>query len=333
MVTINKINIKQFDEIQKEFTKNIGMVLQKIGTSHKTKALHKLMSEGILYIGYGTSSMSNKTAEFGSAYTKGNKLSGLIADLSNVIDQSDLSEVAKKVRDITTANSELSRVKTTITDTSSMQMKNLDKRIVDIYKGILDSIDYFALVDVYYYLYINVLANIGLKGNGKNKIFEKSYEIFTIVVNKILTDTHTNVPREDSLKLAIILEYVFTRVFTDQSAQSTLGQLAKMYSQENIEFLKDLKPNEYDKFKDIATLLSKSNIVNITTSSFMSAFHKLIGEGAKNSMDGTFDELVAYVVSSNYKSNIFDSRKVASEEQERLEQLILNYKKDLIVKG
>jgi hypothetical protein len=334
VVTINKINLKQNDEIQKEFTKNIGMVLQKIGSSHKTKALHNLMEKGMLYIGYGTSDISrNRAAEFGIQYLTGNKLSGLTADISSVVDKADLNEVAKKVRDISAANKELTRIKTTVTDTSAMQMKNLDKEIKKLFKEILDAIDYFDLVDVYYYLYINTLAIIGLKGNGKNKIFEVTYEIFTIYVNKILVSTHNIVAPQDRLKLAIILEYVFTRTFTEQSAQSTIGQLSKMYSQENVQFLKDLKPNDYTEFKDIAILLTKAELVNITQNSFLGEFHKLIGEGAKRSMEGTFDELVAYIISSNYKSNKFDSRKIAEKEQERLEQLILNYKKDLIIKA
>ena len=48
-------------------------------------------------------------------------------------------------------------------------------------------------------------------------------------------------------------------------------------------------------------------------------------------MAGTFDELVAYVISTNYKSSLFDAPKIAEKEQERLEQLILNFKKDIVL--
>jgi len=332
VVTINKINLKQEDRIQKEFLKNIDLVLQKIGSSHKTKAISGLVRKEMLYIGYGITDVARKrNAEFGIQYLNGNKLSGLAADISAIVDVTDLPETSKIVKEIEQANKELSRVKTTITDTSSIQLQNLDKTIQKLFDKLLDNIDYFNLVDIYYYLYIDTLTIIGLKGNGKNKIFETSYDIFKVIINKILIKSHNKIQYEDNKKFEIILDYMFARVFTEQSSQTVLSKLVRMYSEEDVQFLKDLKPNEYTEFKNIATLLTKANIVNITEGALMSNFSTIIGTGAQKSMDGTFDELVAYIISTNYKSSLFDAQKVADKEQERLEQLILNFKKDIVL--
>ena len=334
MVTINKINLKEHDTIQKEFSKNIGLVLQKIGTSHKTRALHQLISKEMLYVGFGIKDISNKrSAVYGTRFLTGNKLSGLIADISAIVDKADLSDVSKKIRDLDKAKNELSRVKTTITDTSSIQMKNLDEKIKQLFQDIIDSIDYFTLVDVYYYLYVETLTSIGLKGNGKNKIFETTYNVFRAVINKVLNKLHVKVEDSERKKLDVILDYIFIRSFTDQSAQTTLAKLSRMYGEESVTFLKELKPNDYDEFKNIATLLTKGGIVNITESAFMNEFTTIVGESSKKSMNGTFDELVAYIISANYKSSLFDAPNISREDQERLEQLILNFKKDITLKG
>lgn len=330
MVTINKINLKQQDKVQKKFLKNILVVLQKIGSSHKTKALHDLVRREALYIGYGITDISKKrNAEFGVPYITGNKLSGLAADISAIVDKSDLSDIAKKVQEIGKSNKELSRIKTTITDTSSIQLKNLDNQVEKLFDELLDSIDYFTLVDVYYYLYINTLTSIGLKGNGKNKIFETSYEVFKKVIEKILNKVHNPVKNEDRQKFDIVLDFMFARVFTEQSAQTVLAKLSRLYSEDNVKFLKDVKPNDMIQFKNIATLLTKTGIVNITENALMSNFSTIIGEGAEKAMDGQFDEMVAYIISTNYKSSLFDAQRIADKEQDRLEQLVLNYKKDI----
>jgi hypothetical protein len=334
VVTIKKINLKQQDAVQKKFLKNISTVLSKIGTSHKTKAISSLVRSESLYIGYGITDISRKrNAEFGIQYLNGNKLSGLAADISAIVDASDLQEVARKVKDIEKANKELSRIKTTITDTSALQMKNLDTQIEKLFNDLLDSIDYFTLVDVYYYLYINTLTIIGLKGNGKNKIFETSYEVFKKVITKILSKAHNEIKNEDRTKFDVVIDFMFARVFTEQSAQTILGKLTKLYSEEDVAFLKEMKLNDLTEFKNIATVLTKAGIANITETALMSSFAAVVGEGSKKSMDGEFDELVAYVISTNYKSSLFDAQKVAPDEQERLEQLILNFKKDMIISG
>ncbi|RLA82342.1 MAG: hypothetical protein DRG78_07435, partial [Epsilonproteobacteria bacterium] len=273
MVTINKINLKQDDMVQKKFLGNIKTVLQKIGSSHKTKAIHKLITSEMLYIGYGSVDISKKrNAEYGTMYLSGNKLSGLIADLGNIVDPSELTTMSKKVKDIEKSNKELQRVKSTITDTSAMQLKNLDENISKMFDELLDSIDYFSLVDVYYYLYINTLAIIGLKGNGKNKIFEASYNVFKAAVSKILKKLHVKPDRESIERIEIILDYIFARNFTDQSSSTTLAKLTRMYSAEKIEFLKEMKPDQYSDFKHIAVLFTKAGIINITENSFMNEF-------------------------------------------------------------
>lgn len=330
MISTNKINLKQNDKVQKKFIQNIKIVLQKIGSSHKTKALHQLAEKEMLYIGYGTIDISGKrSVAYGVNYLNGTRLSGLCADISAIVDKADLADVAKKVSDIGTANREMTKVRSTITDTSTMQINNLDKQINKYFDEILEAIDYFALVDVYYYLYVDALASIGLKGKGKNKIFETTYDVIKEAINKILRNNKTEMSYENSTKKDIILDYIFARKFTDQSAQTTLAKLSKIYGESKLEFLVDVKPQQYEEFSNIASLLTKSGIVNITETAFTSNLRTVAGDDITDAMSGTFDELVAYLISISYKSGTFNANIISKDHQDRLEELVLNFKKDI----
>lgn len=330
MISITKINLKKSDKVQKKFINNIKLVLQKIGSNHKTKVLHNLADKELLYIGHGTVDISKKrSVEYGVNYLSSGKLSGLCADISAIVDKADLPDVASKIKETYEAYQEVTRVKTTITDTSTMQINKLEKQIEKNFDELLDSIDYFSLVDVYYYLYINALTITGLKGKGKNKIFETTYSVFKEIVNKLLRNAHADISYENNRKKDIICDYIFARKFTDQSAQTTLAKLVRMYGEPALEFMVDIKPQQYEEFSNIATLLTKAGIVNITESAFNTNFRTIMGTGADAAMDGAFDELVAYIVSIKYKSSVFNAQIVAKDEQERLEELILNFKRDI----
>ena len=330
MISINVIRIAQKEEIQKEFTKRIKTVLQKLGTSNKTRALHNIADRGMLYLGYGGADISReRSMAYGASYLKETKLSGLIADISAVC--SDMGKVAGLIQDIGNANKEITRVKTTITDTSPIQINTLDKQIMKLYEEMLDSIDYFSLIDVYYYLYVEALTIVGLEGKGRNKIFETVYSIFREIINRILRSLHIDMDQEKENKKDVILDYIFTRKFTDINASTALAKLSRLYGQDKVQFLMDLKPAEYNKFSNIAVLLTKAGVCNITESALMQSFRSILGAGTDAALNGTFDELVAYIISTNYRSSLFNAGAISKPDQERLEELVLNFKREIIL--
>jgi len=333
MILINRINLEQETEIHAEFLKNIKNVLQKIGSSPKTRAIHKLLEEKLLFIGFGTSDVSLKhTAEFGVSHLNGHQLSGLVAELPKVSLNASRSEISDILEDIVTARMELRRLNTTITDTTSIQIKSLEDNLKKLFKRLIDKIDYFTLVDVYFYLYLNTLAIIGLEGKGKNKIYEATFDVFKTIIKKIIQNNHVKISYDDEDLFEMTLDYMFAMVFTEQSSPMIVSKLSKVYSDENIQLLKLHSSSSYKEFKSIAILLTKIGLVNITESAFMSAFKTIMGKGTEKAMDGSFDELVSYIISTNYKSSLFDTATIETDAQARLEQLILNFKKDLILK-
>jgi len=332
MISISTINIERNDAAYKKFKNNLKLVLQKIGSSNKTKVIHNLIDRDLLYIGYGTKDIGNrKSAMYGSTLLAGNKLSAIIADISKVVDNVELQHLVKLVKDINTANNSLSKAKTTITDVSTIQIDTLTNTINKLFLELVDNLDYFNLVDIYYYLYLEALTRIGLKGKGKNKIFEVTHDVFKDVIERIFTKVNINLENENKQKFNIIMDYIFARKFTDQTSNMVLVNLQKVYSKENVQFLIDLHPSKYNELKNIATLLTKANIVNMTESAFITNFRILAGD-FENIVNGGFDELVAYIISTKYSSSIFEAPAISPHHQDRLEQLILNFKRDIILK-
>ena len=158
MISNTRLNLKFYPEIQKQFIQNLQIALQKIGTSHKTKAIHPLIEKEMVYLGYGTIDIAKKkSTKFGVFYLNGQKFSGLCADISAVTDEADLGVVVKSIEEIKIASNELSKAKTTITDHSSVMINKLNAYVLEEYHKIIAGLDYFALIDTYYYLYMDAV--------------------------------------------------------------------------------------------------------------------------------------------------------------------------------
>lgn len=330
MISINRIKLSQHPEIQKEFTKRIKTVLQKLGTSNKTRALHNLADRELLFLGYGILDVSKeRSVPYGSASLKETKLFGLTAEISAA--SNDMKKVSDNLQKIDNAQKELTRIKTTITDTSTIQINTLEKNTKEWFQEIIDNIDYFSLVDVYYYLYVDALAIVGLEGKGRNKVFESVYNVFREIFNNIMRNLHVEHDKGGAEKRDIILDYIFMRKFTDINASIALAKLSRMYGQDKVQFLIDLKPSEYTSISNIAVLLTKADIVNITESALMQNIRAALGAGIDDVLKGTFDELVAYIISTNYKSTLFKASQISKPDVDRLEELVLNFKREIIL--
>jgi hypothetical protein len=67
-IQLNILRLQKYPEHFKTFKNNLKTVLQKIGTSNKTKAIHNAVEKDIINLGFGTTDISGRTkSEFGSS--------------------------------------------------------------------------------------------------------------------------------------------------------------------------------------------------------------------------------------------------------------------------
>jgi RecA/RadA recombinase len=180
-IQLNILRLQKYPEHFKTFKNNLKTVLQKIGTSNKTKAIHNAVEKDIVNLGFGTTDISGRTkSEYGSSLVSGGKINALVADAKNACDASDKQEMASLYAKFVTATQELAKAKTTISEASEININRIEKELNETLKNILDLIDFFKLVDIYYYLYIEALTKEGMKGIGKSTLVT---QISTRIVN------------------------------------------------------------------------------------------------------------------------------------------------------
>ena len=332
IISSNKINIKQNAKANKMFYDKVKVAIQKIGTSNKTKVLHKLAQEEVLYIGFGTADVVKESSRFGLPYIQGDKLSGLLADIKYTISKADQSGIASSLQRLVKIGQEESRVKTTITDTSDYQLNKLEKERNKLFEDLLEAIDYFDLLDIYYSLYLEALYKRAEKDNGKNKLFVEAHKVFGKVIEKTI-EKYRKDNSENDKELEIVVDYTFACIFTQATKGSIISSLTRMYSEERVAFLKDQNPPKISEFKQIAEILTMCEIVNVTPAAFVNNAQNTLSEKIVNSINADLASFVSVSINSNYKSTVFDAVLIDKESQTKLENLLLNYKSKIIIKN
>jgi len=331
-IIINKINIETYDNAKKEFYKNIKLAIQKIGSSNKTKVLHKLAQEELLYIGFGASSLEkDDVIIYGSPFLSGDKLSGLIADIKYCFSSAERGQLSDKINKLYKLTKEINKVKTTITDTSDFQLRTLQDEQNKTVDSIISDIDYFDLIDIYYSVYLKALYLRADKDKGKNKLFETAHKIFCKMMDKALEKYYKN----DNKKLKeITFDYIFASLFTDATKGSILSSLKRMYGEDDEDLISfiNIKPDNITYFKDAAKVLTQVNLINSTTNAFINNIKGIVSNTVVKAVDVDLETFSSILINSKYKSSIFDSRIIDEELQNKLEELLLNYKSKLILK-
>lgn len=332
-IQLNVLRMQKHKEQYKQFLNNLSVVLQKIGSSNKTRAIHSCIDKEILHLGFGTVDISGRTKSmFGSSLTSNSKLNALVADAKNIVDPSDRTEVAKLYTKFVTSTNELAKAKTTISDVTEININRIEKELNKTLTEIIDMIDFFKLVDVYYYLYIESLTKVGIKGKGKIKVFETLHEILQSASLKIVKKYSRNELDQERIKrFNICFDYIFTTTFTKAVSTSILNKLTQAYSKEDIAFLKEIGVDKYKKFKNLGEMLTKANVINITDNIIIKELSKNAGEQFEEIVEGDMVEIVSYLISTLYKSTLFESKVIDEEKQKRLEELVLNFKRELVI--
>ena len=106
-----------------------------------------------------------------------------------------------------------------------------------------------------------------------------------------------------------------------------------MYGKDRVDFISKYKIDRVDQYEDGAKILTTTRIINATPNSFKHNTMNIFSENLIRSMDSDLEDFVAYVISSKYKSNIFECKIIDKEKQDRLESLILNYQSKIVLKN
>lgn len=342
------ISFKKFPDIEEEFYSTLSKWLTKINSSKKTKALSYLIEKKCLYIGYSlTSIVHHGLPVYGINFTDTNTLRSITVDVSKVMSPSYHTEFISNLNIISQQVEVIKTNESMLTSTGTDQIKLAKDSIVSKYQDLLANIDWFQLLDLYYYQYLRFLTKKTINDN-KGKVFALISSILKTTLKKIILgySTKNEITFKESKMISILLDYLMVTHYSNNPPQETFNTIIKATIQntkeqnledldEVIAKLKELRVTKYNKLEDITYILAEAKIMNITPN----AFGKLLAEnfGEKfHEFSSTIDSLVSYFISSEYSSEIFTRKHNVSksnlEEISQLEELVLNAKGHTLIK-
>ena len=344
------ISFKKFPDIEEEFYSTLNKWLTKMSSSKKTKALSYLIEKKCLALGYSlTSVIHNGIPVYGINYADGNTLRSITIDVAKVVPASYHTEFISNLNIISQQVEVIKTNESMLTSTGTDQIKMAKDSIVSKYQDLLANIDWFQLLDFYYYQYLRFLTKRTIHVN-KGKVFALVSNILKLTLKKIILgySSKTDITFKESKMISILLDYLMVSHYSNNPPQETFNTIIKATIQntkeqnledldEVIEKLKELRITKYTKLEDITYILAEAKIMNITPN----AFSKLLGEnfGARfHEFSSTIDSVVAYFVSSLYAGEIFvikhlQGNQTLKEDIHQLEEIILNAKGNTLIKS
>lgn len=340
------ISFKKFPEIEEEFYKNLKMTITKMSSTKKTKMLSFLIESKVLSLGYSlTHIIHNPQPVYAINYVDGNTLKNIVVDVAKVIPVSYHTEFISNLNIISSQVEVIKQNEAMLTSTGTEQIKMAKDSITEKYNDLLANIDWFMVADIYYFMYLKFLTKQTVSKN-KGKVFATVNEILHASIKKMILSysSKTSLTYAEIKMIQILIDYLMVTEYSNNPPQQTLNSIIKATVDdaddrqmeeldEIIQRIKDLKPTKYTKLEDITFLLAEAKIMNITPN----AFNKLLIEtfGRKYfEFNGSLDSIVAYLISTEYNSELFTAKTIAyKEEIHNLEELILNAKGSSLVKS
>lgn len=351
---ISYLDFKRYPEMVKLHEDNIRKTINKLPSSLKTKAISLMLSKGVLSIGYGATNMKNSTVPiYEVTMTEGNALRKIMVDLSKVVQPGYLDEFLRKI-DIVKRQQEIININSgTLTSTSTLQIDMAKETIIKTLTDVIENINYYTLVDIYYYGYLKFLTKISLQRN-KQKVFGQLNTIITGTFKNIIVKySKRDLSQAEKNLITLVTDFLMISQFSDNPAQTTLNNMKKFiqknYTQKltgpeknqepNLETISDwyilkldsLGLTKYEKIEDISYILAALKIVNLTPNALIKLLQQEFGE-AYPSFNHHIDTLIAYICSGQYKTELFGQRKNFKEQIQILEELITNAKGQITYK-
>jgi len=334
-VVMGYINaLKNNSDLNDIYKKNLKKILQKIGSSNKTKVIHKLIINDKCQMGYGAVKLINLKTVPGNAALTDNTLNYLAVDLNFICDEFNRTELKNLINKSIEQQKEREKNLTVLDELSEYRVQKLDLEIKITSKQILDSIDYYKAVDAYYYLFLQVLIELAIKSNtGKNKIFLLCKDLFDLIIQRALDGFMINEERFEEIQIIVAL--VYSKVYLKLSDNNIKKNLVKSFGAEKMENF--LNPENHTKIKihdiksiyDIANLLTIKEIKDISSNVLRQRIKLVAGDKIEEILELSFTDFAAYMVSIKYPNTLFGENTIDIDRQTRLENLILNFKSSL----
>ena len=323
------IFVKFSPEGQNNIKSNLQKVLQKTGTSIKTKLLHPIIEQNKIKFVLGITDTVTGEQRLAQFSTSGeSKLNGFFINLFELLEPED-RQLLITFNDI---QKEILQNKTRITDNNDFVITRLLENQSNIEKDIIARINYFKAIDVLHFEYLTLLGTIAKQKYNIYKILEGSASILSKVLNNLILKLGGNNPEVSQVTQKLILLYLIIHYSNDNDTNLKIFLFkAGIITKEEYDNYNTLIKTRT--MEDISKHLMQSQIINISPNSLRNNFKNIIGEQGLMYLEGNkIENLIAFLIinkNSNLLFNTYLNNIAYKDSITNLETLILNIRSNI----
>ena len=319
------------DDHMKLFKDRIFAGLRKFGSSRKTKAVHNLTDKDVLHLATFSGEVANVLS---STFSTGNKLRGILINVFLFDDSLDQHGAVQLAGEIALLQSKIQKEKTYLTDKQILNVEELNKELDEKMLKLINTLDYIKIIDGIYFEYLRFLTDMILtqEQTAKSKVIAIASDIIATIIKKIYMKVQRKIEPETHKLIEAVSVYFILTYYFGEAGPYALAKIKGSFDQEHLDAIKNVKVTKFKTFSELTFLIKELNIVNITESAFNTQLQKIYGRYAfETYIQGSLQDFLAVNANLAYNTQLFNAFALDDELHARLEELILNGRKKIII--
>jgi hypothetical protein len=264
-----------------------------------------------------------------------NNLNGLLLNLYQYDDTLSGKGTVVLATELLKLEKQLKKEETYVSEARLHNIEKLKEKQKETQDKYLRAFDYIKMVDGIYFGWLLTLANIAVNEDerGRPKIITTAADILSDILKKIYLQIHNKIEPEAHQLIEAISIYFIRMYYYGESSTYALNLLKKAFNEEVIDSIQKAKVNKIDSFNDITKLLRGTELLAITENTFDLQMKKMFGKMAyEEYISPALVPFLAFMANLAHPNQLFkDAYPIDEKAHERLEELLLNEQKQLIL--
>ena len=310
-----------------KFKKRILTTLQKFNSSRKTRVVHKLVEDNLIYLTIVSGVGANRLGH--SVFTD-TKLKAILMNVFLFNDSLDQHGSVKLAGEITHLRHLIQKEKAYLDDKQVYNIEQLNIQLDEAMDKLINSLDYLKLIDGIYFEYLRFLSRTLLVYDlkARPKVLGITVDVFTSILRSIYSKINREIGHEEMRILDAVSAFVILVYYLGHDARSAFKKMEVGYDQDAINKIKLTKVTKIEKLEDLAHLLQALELMAVTPRALKNAFDKMFSSyGMDNYVELSAQDMLAFFANLNYNTQLFNAFPSNIDMHARLEELLLNTKK------
>jgi hypothetical protein len=215
-------------------------------------------------------------------------------------------------------------------------LEKLQEKQSETHEKFLKSLDYIKMVDGIYFAWLLALSRHVIENESatKPKIVTVVSDILASILKKLYLQVKNSMDKDVHQLIEAISIYFIRMYFYGESSTYALNLLKKAFKEDIIDTIKRAKVNKITEFNDLSKLLSETELLPITQNTFDLQMARMFGKyGYEQYVQSSLVDFLAFMANLAHPNQLFKDSYPAEEKlHERLEELLLNEQKQMVIK-